>query len=554
MMRTRLVKLGIAGALIAAALAAPIGALAQASPEDILVDVNLKDADMIAATRMLTERTGLQFVIEPSDDPYKRITLQLKQTPAKDVLKYICQAAGASAIRDANGVYIIKSGKGIHFEAPVARPVEAPKPLILKKFVVMKANAYDVFNQICFGQAWDPLKGYTDLQRHAEAISPMPIKFRDGNPILNAADKPTQFKPFAINSMPKVANEGGNSIVLPGEAGGQGGMGPNAPGGGLGGGGFGQGGLGGGGQGGLGGGGQGGLGGGQGSLQGGQGLVGNSIDFISYDPTDNSIVVRGNEEDIANLQRYISMFDVAPKQVVIKVEFITTSSSLNKALGFDWLYERGTVFTGNRPGSFARAGDPIFLNYATGNITTRMRALVQRGEGKVVQSPIIRTLNNQPASVLNQVFTTIFLSQVVSVGNGQIIIVPQPQTLPITTGLSVAPRINDDGYITMFLNVPVQDFGQVRRGPDGQEIPDVLSQQISVVARVKNGETIALGGMTRKADTGSEARFPILGDLPIIGQFFRSTTRERNNSELIIFVTPTVVEDDAGGFSGGGGG
>src|SRR6185503_372518 len=158
-----------------------------------------------------------------------------------------------------------------------------------------------------------------------------------------------------------------------------------------------------------------------------------------------------------NLQRYISLFDVAPKQVVIKVEFITTSSSFNRALGFDWLYERGTVFSGNRPGSFARSGDPIFLNYATGNVTTRMRALMKTGEGKVVQAPIIRTLNNQPASVFNVVNTTIFLSQVVSVGNGQIITVPQLAQISITTGLSVSPRINDDGYITMFLNVPVQD-------------------------------------------------------------------------------------------------
>ncbi|HRK22186.1 MAG TPA: hypothetical protein PLX06_10270, partial [Fimbriimonadaceae bacterium] len=295
------------------------------------------------------------------------------------------------------------------------------------------------------------------------------------------------------------------------------------------------------------GGGQGGLG-GQGTLQGGQGLVGQSIDFISFDPTDNSIIVRGNDQDIADLQRYISMFDVAPKQVTVKVEFITTSSSNSRSLGFDWLYERGTVFFGVRPGSFARAGDPIFLNYATGNVASRMRALLSTGKGKVVQAPIIRTLNNQPASVLSQVQTSIFISQVVSVGNGQIITVPQLVNFTITTGLNVAPRINDDGYITMFINVPVQDFGQIRRGPNGEEVPDLLSQTISVVARVKNGETIALGGLTRKSDTGSESRFPILGDLPIIGQFFRSTNAEKNNTELLIFVTPNIIEDDAGGI------
>ncbi len=101
----------------------------------------------------------------------------------------------------------------------------------------------------------------------------------------------------------------------------------------------------------------------------------------------------------------------------------------------------------------------------------------------------------------------------------------------------------------MFLTPQIQDFGQLRRGPDGSEIPDRLSSSIAVVARVKSGETIALAGLTRKSDQGSESRFPILGDLPIIGQFFRSNTRQKGQQELIVFVTPVIIEDeDLGGI------
>ena len=110
----------------------------------------------------------------------------------------------------------------------------------------------------------------------------------------------------------------------------------------------------------------------------------------------------------------------------------------------------GSELFGNRPGSFARAGDPIFLNYATGNITTRMRALLQEGRGRVVQAPIIRTLNNQPAFVVQFVNTVIFINQIISTGQ-QVIVAPVPQILPIQTGIAVAPRINDDGTITNWL-------------------------------------------------------------------------------------------------------
>lgn len=542
-------------ATVAAAIAATTCVWAQ-SLEDMKVDINLKDADMIVATQALTKQTGLQFVVEPSEKPFRKITMTLVGRTAEEVLRYICLSAGAQWRRDETGVYIISHVKDPETTSPASNggantQANVARPKIVQKFRLRKADAYDVYVRLFGGQPKDAAEVLQGLNSFQKMSNPHVAQLLS-RPIVNAANSMTgNFQPVTSNALANGVSEKGSDIALPGEAVGQGGL-AGGEGGRGGGGGFGGQGGGFGGQGG-GFGGQGGGFGGQGgnvNLQAGQGLVGQSIDFISYDPTDNSIVVRGNEEDIAALQRYISMFDVAPKQVTIKVEFITTSSSIAQSLGFDWLYERGTVFTGNRPGSFARAGDPIFLNYATGNITTRMRTLLQLGHGKVVQAPIVRTLNNQPATVQQNIVTTVFVNQIISVGNGQVISAPQPFQITITTGLSVAPRINDDGTVTVFLFVPVQDFGQLRRSPDGTEFPDVLSQVISVVARVKSGETIALGGMVRKQDTGSLAKFPVLGDLPIIGQFFQSRSRDRNNTELIIFVTPTIVEDETSGGLG----
>lgn len=524
-----------AGIVAMVGIMAPISALAQKAPDEIVVDkLELRDADMIFATQVLMKKTGLMFLVEPSTDPFPKITLTLEKVSAHDAIRYICQAAGATVRRDENGVYIISRSSTT---APVQPPVavtntNSPKPLVVKKLRILHANGKDVLGRIK-NQEYQAEDYFVELRRKMNDSVPGTVRSFGNGPVLSGVNN---YQPVATSMAPRAGTESGNDIVLPGESA------PQRGGGGLGSGGGGGGGL---GQGGGGGGlGQGG-GGGQGAtLQGGQGLVGSSIDFISYDPTDNSIVVRGSEEDIAELQRYISLFDVAPKQVIIKVEFITTSSSLSRSLGFEWLYSRGTLNVGVRPGSFARTGDPIFMNYATGNITTRMRALLQDGFGRVVNAPVIRTLNNQPAIVQNNINTTVFVSQVVGVGNGQTIVAPQPFQLRFNTGLGVAPRINDDGTVTAFINVTVSDLGQLRRSPDGTEIPDQLIQNIAVVARVKSGETIALGGLTRKSETGSATRFPILGDLPIIGQFFRASNRDSNNSELIIFVTPTVIDEN----------
>lgn len=542
---------GIAALAAVVALSGTMAVTAHAQlpgAEPMRVDLFLKDADLVAATQMVTAKTGLQFVIKPSAKAFEKITMRLEGADPNDAIRYICQAAGAYFMRDESGVFIISREPFETKAVDVADP-QAPVKRLVKRIKVQKADVRDVYDQVLYGAAFSATKPFEQLKKFARMSASHTGEFYK-NVGLREEMQVSNYQPVDSRALPLTSRETGNNVLLPGEdanqrggVGGGGGFAGGQGGGGIGGGGFGgQGGGVGGGFGGQGGGGIGGQGGGQ--LVGGQGLVPESIDFISYDPTDNSFVVRGTEEDINILQQRIALFDVAPKQVLIKVEFITVSSSLAKSLGFDWLFQRGTVFAGNRPGTFVRSSDPIFINYATGDITTRMRTLLTQGYGRSVQTPVIRTLNNQPASIFSQQTTTIFIGQQGQGAGGTVFTTYVPQQINLSTGIAVAPRIGDDGYITMFLQPQVQQLGQVRRAPDGGESPDFLSQFISVVARVRNNETVVLGGLTTKTETGSQAKFPILGDLPIIGQFFRASNRDVNNSELLIFVTPTVIEDD----------
>jgi len=534
-------------AALLAVVAVGTGVMAQ---DDVLakrVDLFLKDADLLTATQALTRQTGLEFIIAPSNEPFPAINLSLNGKTAEEAIKYLCEAAGAYAEQDENGVFIIRRGLRPMVTTPVELPVR--RPSVIRKIKLVHADARSVFEQLTNTVVFDPDRGFREINRFGQEMHQLRQPISRGEVVVvgngaNSIPVQSNIQPVGMKPM-----ETANGVFLPGESADQvgfGGGGRQGGGGGVGG----QGGLGGAGglgQGGLGGGGaQGGAGGG--GLVGGQGFVPEGIERTAYDPTDNSIIVQGDDEAIRRLQQVIALFDVAPKQVVIKVEFITTSQSVSKSLGFDWLYQRGAVFAGNRPGSFVRGGDPIFLNYSTGNVTTRMRALLLDGAGKTVNAPLVRTLNNQTASVQQVIETTIFVNQVINAAGG-VTTVPQPLQYSVTTGLVVRPRINDDGFITMTLTPQIQDFGQLRRGPDGQEIPDRLGQQINVVARVRSGNTIALAGLTRKQTTASVSRYPILGDLPIIGQFFRSTSQERSDSELLIFVTPYIIEDeDQGGL------
>jgi Type II secretory pathway, component PulD len=58
------------------------------------------------------------------------------------------------------------------------------------------------------------------------------------------------------------------------------------------------------------------------------------------------------------------------------------------------------------------------------------------------------------------------------------------------------------------------------------------------------GRTVALGGLNKKTDLNSFQRYPVISDIPIIGQFFRTRTTNKDDTELIIFVTPTIIDDE----------
>jgi len=533
---------------VATALLAPVtSAIAQQAPEQLRVDIFLKDADLLSATRVLTQKAGMQFVFQPSGEPFGKITLKLDSVTAEEALSYICQCAGASFRKDDNGVYIIGKAKA----ADTVEPSPAPAAHVvktIKRIHVQKADVRNVYDMLLFMTPFNDSRGFEDIKKFNRlTASDSPLGNNAFRPETMISTSPSAvFQPVNPRAATTLTNsEAGGDISLPGEFGGQ--LGGDGGGGGRnGGGGLGPGGGGGGGNNGGRNGGGGGNG-GNNSLTAGQGLVPQSIDFISYDPTDNSIVVRGSEEDIAELQRYISLFDVAPKQVEIKVEFITTTDNLDKSIGFDFLYQRGTMIAGTSPGTFARSSDPVFLSYATGNVTTRMRALLSEGRGKVVQAPILRTLNNQPATIQSNITQWIFINQT-TVSNGTVITNSNPQPLQASTTLSIAPRINDDNTITVYLSPQIASFVGTTTAPDGTELPNLVQQAISVVARVKNGETIVLGGLTAKNDNTTVSRVPLVSDLPIIGQFFKRTDRVKRNSDLLIFVTPRVIEDeDSGG-------
>jgi general secretion pathway protein D len=284
----------------------------------------------------------------------------------------------------------------------------------------------------------------------------------------------------------------------------------------------------------------------QSSQQSGNFLWPEGIDDARPFDLDNSIIVKGDEDGIEKFKKIIRMLDVPPKQVQVKAEFVEVSTTDIKNFGIDWSLQRLNE-------SFATAFGPqgnVVVGFATGNLTAQLRTQLTSDVGRIINAPIISTINNQNAYISINTIIPYWVSIATVVGDGNIINQSTPQFINIQTHLDVLPRVNGDGTITMILRPGISDTGAQITGPDGTSIPEQRTQELMTQRRVANGETIVVGGFIRKEDSNSIQKIPVLADLPIVGSLFRTTAKKQVERELLIFITPTIIPEVGGGTVG----
>lgn len=532
---------GIWSVLTATMLAGSL-TLSAWSNDDYLVSIHLMDADLITAVKAIAQQVKAEVVFEPTDEPYKRISfIKIDQKPFEQVLGYICQSAGAAYRKEANGVYVIGPARAKPAETPaVVQPVppaEVQKPLVVTERIPLRySRASDIVRIIKTEMMTDdPFAELRDFVNRTITQSapgmqmPVPpsVPMRlDGNPT-------TPYNNTPVTNPNELTQDPGEGQRAGGRGGGFGGFGgqPGGFGGQPGGGGFG----------GFGGGQPGGGLGGQAGAQAGI-LIPEGLDGIVANDIDNSLIIRGTPEAIEYVRRILRFLDIAPKQVLIRAEFITVTRNDAEKFGIDWNLARVNLQTGTT--GLADRTAPIFVNYASGNLVANLRTLLSQGRGRVVNAPIVVTQNNSPATVVFS--TTDYVEQQFVVFNqaGQPTTFTQPIPIPVPTQLTVTPRVNADGTITLSLFPQISTVGRVRVG--ARDLPRFDTQFVFTVRRIRNGETMVLGGLVTRSDNSVTTKVPLLSDLPIIGQFFRSRDRAIVESELLIFVTATILDEDEG--------
>lgn len=530
------------------------------------VTLSIKDMPVKTVISLLTEQSGVNIVMANDADMDKTITINLTDYDLDSAINVIAEASGLNYKKLADGTYVIggvaaaSTGALISPEALIGIPSEpAQESEIVPADPETGFQMIELVNTDCKeilkAMGWvdnDP-NSYGVAKSHHEAYGlkhekrraqEMKFHSESGNTVKTYTDAGQPMAPAfnAANDFSDASRYGDINDALQqfgfgGPGGGPGGFG--------GGGGFG----GAGGVGGVGGGTTGGRGGrsGTGTSGGnggswGNGLIPQDLEVYPYD-LNNSILVKGSAADIAELKSIIQQLDIPPMQVEIKAEFIEISKGDTKKFGIDWQIGKiGKMFgTGTSDGSFAPGGN-VYFNYSTGNLIASLQAQLTNTVGKVVNSPIISTVNNYPAEInIDQDIP--YFTYTNTTDNGTVLSTYSVETESISSYLDVTPRINANNTITMYIDTQIEEVVSFVEDPQGGQVPQTLSQDMICIRNVYNGDTVVIGGFVRTNNSSTTNKIPLIADLPIIGNLFKTISKTIDERELLIFITPRIIED-----------
>lgn len=271
------------------------------------------------------------------------------------------------------------------------------------------------------------------------------------------------------------------------------------------------------------------------------------VDNIIAIDAQNVLLVRGTDEGLDRIREIISVLDRPIPQVEIETRFVQITDSNLDIFGLSFTRLPTTTTTTASNGTTV-AGDPtagITIGYTSRQITANLAAAINSGRVKVVSAPRVTTFNNLTAQVVSINTVTTQITDTILVPNGVngSIAVPRTTFFSQVSGvvLTVIPTVNRDGTITMSLQPLV--LTPAPPTVRGSLFRDISSQEINTSANIKDGDTLAIGGLRTLSQSDQRGKIPFLGDLPIIGPLFRSKNKSDVEFELVIFVTAHIVRN-----------
>lgn len=195
----------------------------------------------------------------------------------------------------------------------------------------------------------------------------------------------------------------------------------------------------------------------------------------------------------------------------------------------------GSVLSGEATGAALK------FTSVSGNTTVVIEALKEFGTVETIANPRITVSNNQEAKILVGTKEAFVTTTTTIPTAGPTINSPEVQFVDVGTKLFVTPQIKRDGHIQMKIRPEVSAVDRTITTISNTIIPVVSTTEAETNVLVKSGSTLIIGGLINTEVEDTKNQLPLLGDIPILGAAFRSRVIKHNKTERVVFLTPQII-------------
>jgi len=247
----------------------------------------------------------------------------------------------------------------------------------------------------------------------------------------------------------------------------------------------------------------------------------------------SEIIIDGRLSEINQVCNFVSRIDLPVPQVLIESKVVEISSSGLFNLGLRYTAASGALSYVLSPGSdkLERGGD----------ITITLSALQSQGDANVLATPNLLTLDGTPAEI--RIGSKIPYAVPVQTSGSSMYW--RVDYLDAGVILNITPRVLDNGFIQVEIAPEVSAISEWRVTAAG-EFPVITTRNVKTKVRVRDGETIVIGGLLESSTRQTNTAVPILSKLPILGWFFQAQNNQDEKSEIIFMITPRLLKDPLG--------
>ena len=265
------------------------------------------------------------------------------------------------------------------------------------------------------------------------------------------------------------------------------------------------------------------------------------------------VVVTDRKKNLKEVEKFIDLVkNSLGRQVIIEAEVLEVSLEDQKSYGIDWSALTSVLIEKHRVNlsasqSLSLPGSVLEFSGSTPDASFLFNTLGQYGKVKVLSKPRLNVLNGQTAVInVGTVQTYWELSGIP--GGAQIgtpVLVPKQKAALIGMLMGVTPFISPDGYVTLQVVPIVTNINKFEEfNFQGQTLraPNLDIREMSTTVGVRAGESVILGGLITNKQGVTQKKVPILGDIPLLGFFFKRDERIESRAELVIVITPKVTQ------------